>query len=150
VPERTSPAEPPQTAERVAVSPQHVPLPEVVFGYKTPIYKSDDHYALTLLATALGDGASSRFDRLLVQGENPPCVETGAEDFTLEDAGVFIVEARVKQGHDANEVTATLKKAIAEVVEKGITEAELAKAKTQWNWRRRSATRRCTPAILTA
>lgn len=129
--ERKAPKEPAQTAERDAVSPQRVPLPALVLGYKTPEYKSDDHYPLALLATALGDGASSRLDKLLVQGDDPPCVSAGAEDMTLEDAGVFLVTARVKQGRNPDQVTQEIKKAVADLVANGITAEELAKAKTQ-------------------
>ena len=99
--------------------------------FKTPQYDSDDHYALELLATALGDGASSRLEDELVNPENAPCVSVGAEDMTLQDAGVFFVFARLKQGRDPKEVSQKLKDALTQVREKGVTEAELAKARMQ-------------------
>jgi zinc protease len=116
---------------RNAVVPQRVPLPAILIGYKTPAYRSDDHYALSLLATILGDGRSSRLDRLLVTGPTPTCVNVGASDMTLEDAGVFIVSARVMQGKNPDDVTRILNDAIAEVRDQGVTEDELKKAKTQ-------------------
>jgi zinc protease len=129
--EREIPAEPEQTQMRKAVAPQRVPLPAILIGYKTPEYKNDDHYALTLLSTILGDGRSSRLERLLVDNEKPLCVSVGASDMTLEDAGVFIVSARVLQGKSPDDVTKALLDAIADVREKGVTEEELKKAKTQ-------------------
>ena len=129
--ERTIPVEPEQTEMRRAIVPQRVPLPALMVGYKTPSYRSDDHYALTLLATILGDGRSSRLDRLLVGSEKPLCVGAGASEMTLEDAGVFMVNATVMQGKSADEVRKVMMAAIAEVREKGVTEEELKKAKTQ-------------------
>src|SRR2546423_13081466 len=76
--EREIPAEAEQTEMRRAVTPQRVPLPAIMLGYKTPAYKSDDHYALSLLATILADGRSSRLDRLLVSSERPLCIAVGA------------------------------------------------------------------------
>ncbi len=129
---REIPIEPEQTEMRKAVTPQRVPLPALLIGYKTPEQKSDDHYALTLLGTILGDGRSSRLDRLLIGSEKPLCVGVGAGDMALEDAGVFIVNARVMQGKNPDDVRKVLFDAVAEVREKGVTEEELKKAKTQW------------------
>lgn len=129
--ERAIPKEPEQTEMREAVTPQRVPLPALMVGFKTPEYKSDDHYALSLLATILGDGRSSRLDRLLVGSEKPLCVAVGASDMTLEDAGVFVVSARVMQGKNPDEVRKVMMEALADVREKGVTEEELKKAKTQ-------------------
>jgi zinc protease len=128
---RNIPAEPPQVQERDAVSPQRVPLPQVVLGFKTPPYESDDHYALSLLGTVMGGGASSRLEELLVNPQDAPCVDVGSEDMTLQDAGVFFVFARLKQGRNPQEVIAKLKDALAVLREKGVTEAELAKARMQ-------------------
>src|SRR4051812_15528218 len=46
---RDIPKEPEQTEMRNAVTPQRVPLPNIMLGFKTPDYKSDDHYPLALL-----------------------------------------------------------------------------------------------------
>ena len=72
--ERPIPKEPEQTETRKAVTPQRVPLAAIMIGYKTAEFKSDDNYALNLLGTILGEGRSSRLDRLLVNSENPLCV----------------------------------------------------------------------------
>ncbi len=130
--DREIPVEPEQKEMRQAETPQRVPLPALMIGYKTPQYKSDDHYALTLLGTILGEGRSSRLDRLLVGSEKPLCVGVGASEMTLEDAGVFIVNARVMQGKNPDAVRKVMMEAIAEVRDKGVTEDELKKAKTQW------------------
>jgi zinc protease len=128
---RQIPAEPEQTEMRKAVTPQRVPLPAIMIGYKTPQYRSDDHYPLQLLGTILGDGRSSRLHRLLVDSEKPLCISVSANDETLEDAGVFVLSARVMQGRNPDEVTKVLLDAVADVRDKGVSEEELKKAKTQ-------------------
>jgi zinc protease len=129
---REIPTEPEQTEMRRAVSPQRVPLPALTIGFKTPSYKSDDHYALALLSTILADGRSSRLDRLLIGSEKPLCVSVGASDMTLEDAGIFLVTARVLQGKDPDEVRKVVMAALGDVRDKGVTDEELKKAKTQF------------------
>ena len=66
--------EPAQTEARNVTVPQPVPLPAVVVGWHVPPYKSDDHYALNVLDTILGDGQSSRLYRMLVGSEKPLAV----------------------------------------------------------------------------
>jgi zinc protease len=128
---RAIPQEPDQTEPRQAVVNYRVPLPAILVGWHLPPYKSDDHYGLALLATIMGDGDSSRLDRLLVHGAKPLAVRAGAGTSQLEDAGLFEVEATVLGGRDADEVEKQLRAAVAEVVEKGVTAEELEKAKTQ-------------------
>ena len=127
---REIPAEPEQSESVEKTVNYRVPLPMVTVGYKLPGWRSDDHYALSLLATILGGGNSSRLDRLLVHGSNPVAVNAGAGHNQREDAGVFMVRATVLAGRDAGEVRRLLEAAVAEVVEKGVTAEELAKAKT--------------------
>ncbi len=128
---RIAPAEPEQTQARQATVNYRVPLPAVVVGYHLPPYRSDDQYALSILATILGDGRASRLDRLLVNNDNPQCVGVGAEYMPLEDGGIFGVNATVMQGKNADGVEKTLEKAVAEVLATGVSEDELNKAKTQ-------------------
>ena len=127
---RDIPAEPEQSAPVEKTVQYRVPLPMVSVGYKLPGWESDDHYALSLLATILGGGNSSRLDRLLVHGKNPLAVSAGAGHNQREDAGVFMVRATVLGGRSADEVRTLLESAVAEVLEKGVTPEELAKAKT--------------------
>jgi zinc protease len=128
---RDNPAEPPQTAERQVEVKYRVPLAKVMMGYATAAYKSDDNYPLSLLSTILGGGRSGRLDRTLVYGAKPLCVETGAGNWTLEDAGVFFVTATILAGRDTGEVEKALTATVQEVRENGVTAEELEKAKVQ-------------------
>ena len=128
---RDNPAEPPQTAQRQVEVKYRVPLAKVMMGYATAAYKSDDNYPLSLLSTILGGGRSGRLDRTLVYGARPLCVDTGAGNWTLEDAGVFFVNATILAGRDTGEVEKALTAAVQEVRENGVTAEELEKAKVQ-------------------
>ncbi len=127
---RLAEQEPPQTEPRQGTVPDRVPLTEIVVGWHMPAYKSDDQYPLSVLSAALGEGASSRLERLLVSSEHPLCDEAGSIDYNLEDGGIFGVSGRVMPGKDAAEVEKILKQSIADVLSQGITTDELAKAKT--------------------
>ncbi len=127
---RVAEPEPPQTQPRSATMPDRVPLADVVIGWHIPPYKSDDQYALSVLGTVLGDGDSSRLHKLLVSNDHPLCVDASTILEPLEDGGVFGVIGTVMAGKDPKEVEKTLNEAVADVIAHGITEDELAKAKT--------------------
>ncbi|HTL29180.1 MAG TPA: insulinase family protein, partial [Tepidisphaeraceae bacterium] len=90
-----------------------------------------DHYAITLLGMILGSGRTSRLDRAMVNSKDPIAVEADAGEWQLEDNGIFLASAKVMPGKDTDAVEKELNRVIAEVAEKGVTEDELAKAKTQ-------------------
>lgn len=128
---RLAEAEPVQTQLRSATIPDRLaPLTEVVLGYHIPPYRSDDQYALTVLSVILGDGSSSRLSRLLVTGEKPLCLDASTLYEPLEDGGIAGVAGRVLSGKNPADVTAVLTNSVADLVANGVTEDELAKAKT--------------------
>ncbi len=127
--ERDIPKEPDQDKPRLAEVKRVVPLPSVIIGYKLPPYESDDYAALSILGTILGDGASSRLDRKLVNNDKPLCSNAGAGPMQLQDAGVFIVNGMVLQGKNPEDVKAGLLEAVADVVKNGVTDEEIAKAR---------------------
>ncbi len=129
--QRDIPKEPEQAEPRRVETPDRVPLPAVMIGYKLPDYRSDDHYALTLLGTILSGGRSARRDRELVYGPSPLAVQVSAGPMQLEDAGVFTASATAMQGRDPKAIEQFLVDAIAKVAESGVSDDELAMAKTQ-------------------
>ncbi|HET6248570.1 MAG TPA: pitrilysin family protein [Tepidisphaeraceae bacterium] len=128
---RDIPVEPPQTAARVVNVSYRVQLPRVEVGWRLPGYQDPDQPALDLLRTIVGGGRSGRLPRLLVSNDHPLAVDAVAHHFTLEDAGLFMVDATVMQGKDPAEVEKVMKEAVADVVANGVTQEELEKAKTQ-------------------
>ena len=130
-PPRLSPREPEQTEGRRAVVPANVPLPAVIVGARIDGYASDDQYALNVLDQIIGSGRSSRLNRRLVSGVNPLCTEAQTMDMPLEDGGFFGAFGMLLQGKNPDEVEKILKEELLAVTDKGVTDDELAKAKTQ-------------------
>ena len=128
---RDIPVEPEQTEARHVEVSYRAPLPRIQIGYHVPGYKNEDHQALDMLGLILGDGRSSRLQKMLVSSEHPLAVQASASDMRLEDAGVFMIGAIVMQGKDPLAVEKDLKDAVADVVAHGVTQEELDKAKTQ-------------------
>ena len=127
--QRTIPAEPEQTEPRSSQVNRTVRLPALLMGYRVPPYRSDDHYAISLLATILSGGESARLDRVLVNGASPLCAGIGAFNYALEDGGYFAIRAMPLAGKDPVEIKQEILKIIAELAENGVTAEELAKAK---------------------
>ncbi|HEX8523149.1 MAG TPA: insulinase family protein, partial [Tepidisphaeraceae bacterium] len=127
---RNIPAEPEQKEARETTLNQPVPLNAMVVGYKSPDYRSDDNYALSMLSAILGQGDSSRVRMLLVNGKTPMAVEAYSMLEQLEDGGIFGLGAIVMQGKDPVKVREQIMGLIAEVLKNGVTAEELEKAKT--------------------
>ena len=128
---RLAVAEPLQTEPRSATIPDRLaPLTEVVLGYHIPPYRSEDQYPLSVLSVILGEGSSSRLSRLLVTSDKPLCLDASTLYEPLEDGGILGIAGRVLSGKNPAEVTAVLSKSVADLVANGVTEDELAKAKT--------------------
>jgi zinc protease len=131
-PKRNAQPEPPQTKARTVTVDYRVPLPAVMIGWHIPDYKNDDHYALEILSNILSGGRSGRLDRELVYGKDPQAVGVSAMHVQLQDSGIFAVSATVMQGKDVKAVEAKLNEIVQDVVEKGVTQDELDKARTQY------------------
>ncbi len=128
--DRDIPAEPSQTEPRrseVAYPAAAVPMIEQ--GYRTPGYGAPDEYPLSLLATILGQGESSRLYRALVSGEDPLCVGIQASHMELEDHGTLTIRAMALAGTDPADIEKTIQSVLAEVRDNGVTQEELDKAK---------------------
>ena len=130
--ERVSPPEPEQTQpkRRVVYAP-NVPLPRVLMGYKTTDYEDADQQVLDVLGTILGSGRSSRLYQALVAGDDPIANAAQAGSQRLEDTGLFFVSVGVLPGREADEAESRAAEVVARVVREGVTDEELAKAKTQ-------------------
>jgi zinc protease len=123
--------EPEQAETRRSEVFKQVPLATLMMGYKTTNYTDDDHYALGLLGEILGGGPTSRLEKLLVNSANPICNQAGAGDQPLEDQSLFAVRASMLPGHDIAEAEKIIADAIGDVVNNGVTQEELDRAKVQ-------------------
>ena len=121
----------PQTeARRVVAYKSNIQLPSIYIGFKTADYTSDDHYALAVLGSILGDGDTSRLDKRLVNNDSPLCVNVGAGDDQLQDQGFFLADSRVLPGKDTAAVEKIMMEELQKVAADGVTDEELEKVKT--------------------
>ncbi len=126
---RNLPAEPPQTGVRRVEKTFPTNQTRLSLAWRGVNVTDKDMPALDVLAVILGRGRSSRLfrdlftDKGLVQSVR-------AYDFTPIDPGVFEISSEMDQDH-VEAVIQDVKQQIASIAQKGVSEEELAKVKTQ-------------------
>lgn len=135
VPQRIRPEEPPQVAARtVTLEDPRVQQPSWSRTYMAPSYSSSDKaapYALEVLAEILGGGATSRLYKSLVVDQGIAAGAGAWYDPSAVDQTTFGLSATPRPGVDVAKVQAAMDKEIARVLDKGITAAEVERAKTR-------------------
>jgi zinc protease len=123
--------EPEQLGEkRVAVErPAQTPL--LYYAYKSPAANDPQGPAINLLMSILTDGNSARLHRLLVE-EKKLAIEVGGSFQEGFDPELTWVQLTLPEGASIPNVEKTLDAALDEVVAKGVTDAELTRAKNQY------------------
>ncbi|MBI4341801.1 MAG: insulinase family protein [Candidatus Omnitrophica bacterium] len=121
------PPEPPTATAKEASVELAVQTAHVILGFSSVRLSDPDLYALDVLANILGDGRSSRlYETVIRQRKLVHAINTW--NYTPYDPGVFAVQFRT----DPDKVAAATR-AILEIVEevkrRGVTDAELKKAK---------------------
>ena len=81
--------EPPLGGEIRDVIEDNIQLPAVIQAYRAPKQGSDEYYAFNVLSSILSGGSSSRLNKTIVD-EKQLAVASGAFNYALEDAGLFI------------------------------------------------------------
>lgn len=128
---RPNVTEPKQTKEkRVTFHDKMVQLPAVIIAYHAPVTGSDDYYALDMLTKVLSSGASSRFQKQIVD-KDQKALAVGAFAFPLEDPGVAFMFGITNMGTSPKDLEAAMKAEIEKVKTQGITEAEFQKVRNQ-------------------
>ena len=93
-----------------------------------------DEPALSLLASVLGSGKSSRLHQRMVR-EGRIAQSVSAYSDTSELAGDFGIEATIALGHSADEIENELQDVIAGIRSAPPTDDEMARAKNRLEWR---------------
>ncbi|HEV7240838.1 MAG TPA: pitrilysin family protein [Thermoanaerobaculia bacterium] len=121
--------EPPQEGERRAIVQRPSTVGMVMIGWMRPGALDPDFIPLEVLTSILADGVNSRLYRALV--EQGLATNVQANNFTLRDPYPLLVDATLAQGKTHDEVEKAIKAAVAELVEKGVTEEEVKRAQQQ-------------------
>jgi len=122
--------EPPQMGEKRLMVEKDVTSPNILVAYHVPNCKSDDYYPLTLLNTILSDGNSSRLYRSLVD-EKQLAVQIFSFYPTALDPTLYYIYAICAGDVEAETLETAIHKEFDEIVENGISEIELQKAKNK-------------------
>jgi zinc protease len=123
--------EPPQNGERRIFVKKEANLASVVWAYQVPNLAHADSFALEVLATVLSGGESSRLYRRLVI-EKRLALDISADYPLLSlDANLFSLTAQLLPEKKPTDLEPALEKEVAALVEHGVQERELAKAKNQ-------------------
>jgi zinc protease len=121
--------EPPQEGERRAIVKRPGTVGLVMAGYIRPGASHPDFIALEVATAILAEGVNSRLYRALV--DRGLATDVGATNFTLRDPYPLLLNATLAPGRTHAEVEAAIKAVVAEMVEKGVSEAEVRRARRQ-------------------
>lgn len=107
----------------------HVPQVRIYRSWHVSSWRDDDTQRLNLLAGVLAGSKSARLDKRLVYEKG---LATGVSAYVndAELSGTFTMTATVKPGADPLVVEREMERVLAELLEKGPTEAELKRVKT--------------------
>jgi len=119
--------EPPAASAKEAVAELPVQTGYVLVGFGSVRLSDPELYPLDVLANIIGDGRSSRLYETLVRKEQLADAVT-AWNYTPFDPGIFAVQMRADPDRIAAATAAALR-ILEDVKRRGVTEAELRKAK---------------------
>ena len=106
------------------------PLPAIAITYLAPSVRSKDAPALSVAEEILSGGSSSRlYQALVYEQQVAQSISCGAD--LHEDLGLFVFRAILASGKSVEVAKKSLTDQIDDVLKKGVTEAELAKAKNR-------------------
>jgi len=120
--------EPEQLGERRVLVERDASTPLLYVAYKSPAANDAQGPAINLLFSILTEGDSSRLHRLLVE-EKKLAIDVGGAFREGFDPGLSWLMLTLPEGAKVPEVEAALDAALAQVVEQGVTAAELTRAK---------------------
>jgi zinc protease len=133
IPERARPLEPPHRhARRVTYKDARVDQPSWARLYIAPSYNRGETkhvYALQVLAEILGGGATSRFYQEIVVKQKLGASAGAGYSGTSFDYSNFYIYAAPRTGVELDTVEKAVEAALAELLDKGVTPEEVARAK---------------------
>jgi zinc protease len=140
LPERKPRREPPQRGPRRVEVKAVAEQAAVSLAFKVPQLAafddsaaSRDAVALTVLAAVLDGYAGARLERALTQGPDRLADRVGANNGLMgRGPQLFVLEGTPAAGKTAEALEAALLAQVRRVADEGVSEAELARVKTQW------------------
>ena len=119
-----------RTGEHRQAMADRVPQARVYLSWNTPTASSPDSEDLELAARILSSGKSSRlYKRLVYDGQI--ATDASASQMAGEIAGQFLITATARPGGELAPVEAAAREELARFLEKGPTQVELDRARTE-------------------
>jgi len=120
--------EPEQLGEKRVYVQRDAQTPLLHYAYKSPAANDPQGPAINLLMSVLSEGDASRLHRLLVE-EKKLAIEVNGTFQEGFDPGLTWLQLTLPEGAHVAEVEKVLDEALDDVVAKGVTDAELSRAK---------------------
>jgi len=127
---RPTTVEPPLGGEVRDVIEDNIQLPAVIQAYRAPKQGSDEYYAFNILSTILSGGNSSRLNKKIVD-EKQLAVQSGAFNYALEDAGLFITYGIANMNVKPENLELNIDSVVNEIKTNLVSEKEFQKVKNQ-------------------
>ena len=131
IPRVTTPEPPRQKDKRVVVYSPKVPLPALAATYQAPSIRNHDAPALELADEILSGGESSRLYQALVYEQQIAQAVSFSADLR-EDTGLLTTRMILASGKKPADAEKALQDQLDKILNEGVTEAELDKAKTRF------------------
>ena len=135
LPERKQFEEPVQAGQRQLDVKAPADLPLLVMGWKVPRLndprKDVDPYALEMLAQILDGHDAARLPTALVKEQQVAVSIDTSYDSTNRGPSMFMLQASPRPGHTIDQLEQAIRGALAEVANKGVSEQELTRARSQ-------------------
>ncbi len=130
IPKRNLPTEPTQQEKRMLEVEADVPAEALYKTFHMPGRFHSDFHTADLVSDVLGRGDSSRLYQKLVKDKQ---VFNSVSAFTMGtiDPGLIVINGRVKENVSLLDAEKELDEAIADFIDKGVTDLELEKVKNQ-------------------
>ena len=113
------------------ITEERVPLPRIYMVWNIPPFSSADSDFLTLVASCLGQGKTSRLYKRLVY-DDQIASDVAVYNDSREIAGQFIVQVTAARGHDLPEIEKAIDQEMARFLKDGPTASELERVKTSY------------------
>ncbi|MDQ3907078.1 MAG: insulinase family protein, partial [Acidobacteriota bacterium] len=126
-PPRVDVSEPPEVAARFESYPDRfAQLPALMLGWKAPVRRTPEFYALTLASDLLLEGESSRLYQKLVKGDESVVAVQGGMGERRGPSSVYLF-AIPKPGHTTDEIRRTIQDEIRRLAAEGPAPEEMEK-----------------------
>ena len=124
---------PKMSAPKLIEVKDHVAQERTYFAWPSPAFFDVDDAELDLASLILSDGLSARLNKALIY-DKQLCSDVVSFNSSSEIAGIFVVRVTTRPGASLAEAERITMEEISRLAKQGPTPAELARARTKWEF----------------